>query len=338
MVDLRLCNLEIILRVRLRQLVDHGLAALENRQIGDHGVPVRLRQGFGVALAVLDKRAAPAHQHQPFLGAALPDGERSGWNLAFIGKLRKNGLELPLRIAQLRIEFDAFHEDGLFLAVEVSRQTENPAFVYASRVRAEISDEPFLDGPEALDLGVLHQPVAVERLPGLDDQRRLQRKGPYPFQLFFQRDIIAFHELGVDAGDVRILMPAVVDDEIDPAPLIVMCFERIGKVVEVLQHRFQLLAGKRAVGLVAEHAQADFFFQVEKWAQEFLRRDVDAAQGIFAHRHPSSSCNSPKRFPAAASATIGTENASKGCVSIQVLMKSTASFRRFSGSSKTNSS
>jgi len=90
----------------------------------------------------------------------------------------------------------------------------------------------------------------VQRLAGLHDQRRLQRERLHTRQLLFEGDIVHLAELSVHAGDVAVLMPAIIYSEKHPAPLVVVGLEGIGYVGKVLEITVYFCPGKGAVGPV----------------------------------------------------------------------------------------
>jgi len=91
---------------------------------------------------------------------------------------------------------------------------------------------------------VLDQPIAVQALPRFDNQRRLQRKRLDFSQLFFKRNVVAFHELCVNAAYLRIFVSAVIYDKIDTAILLVVGFESMLHFFKMGHFAFQLLARK----------------------------------------------------------------------------------------------
>jgi hypothetical protein len=69
--------------------------------------------------------------------------------------------------------------------------------------------------PEAVDAPIFHQPVAMKAFSCFDDEGWVKGKGLDLCEVFLQRQLIAFHELGIDANDVAVLVAAVVDDKIN---------------------------------------------------------------------------------------------------------------------------
>ena len=127
---------------------------------------------------------------------------------------------------------------------------------------------------EGSNVSVLHQPVGVQGLPGFHDQRRRQRERVDLRHLLLKGKIIAFHELRVDAGDVGVLVPTVIDHKIDAAIQRVMLVQRFLGRMHIGDGRFQLRALERAGLAIVEYTQAYLFARIEEWPQEFFERDI----------------------------------------------------------------
>ena len=161
-----------------------------------------------------------------------------------------------------------------------ARQPQDATFVDTCQVPVEAGDQLPLDAPESGDLGVPHEPVGVQRLPGPDDDGRLQREIPDLLPLLVQGQIVALHKLGVDPGDLLICVPAGVDHEEDAAIPDVVCLQLEQQAVEQLQVGRQLHAGEGLILLFCEDTQVDRVPGIEERTEELLR-----GYHCFVHKH-----------------------------------------------------
>jgi len=184
-------------------------------------------------------------------------------------------LQFGLCVAQLWVKFDAFDSERLLLAMIEARQSEHTALVDAGAVAAKLLDQTLLNAAECSDIRFTHEPVGVQRFASLDHNGRFQWKSSNLRPLLFQGNVITFHELCVDAGDVCILMATSIHHEVDAAHECVMLLEQGKRCHQLRERRFQFHALERsAVLAVIEHAQADFIGRFEERAKKLLQGDV----------------------------------------------------------------
>ena len=121
--------------------MDGPLAALKNRQIGNHGVPIMFREGGPIVTAMPDEVAAFQDQREALLRSL---GRWPGRRGGFLGNLRQVLFQLGLRIAKFRVKMDTLHQDRLLLAMVEARQAKHPAFIDAGSVPMKLSHEALL--------------------------------------------------------------------------------------------------------------------------------------------------------------------------------------------------
>lgn len=150
--------------------MDGPLAALKYGEIRDHAVPVMLGKGCRILPAVSHKGATLQHQRKPLPRPFQVCHRRRGRLIFHLGKM---GRKLLLRIPKLRAEMNTLHHDRLLFAMVKARQAQDAAFVYAGLIPAKMGRKPFLYPAESSHVAVLYEPVGMQGLPRLYNERRL---------------------------------------------------------------------------------------------------------------------------------------------------------------------
>ena len=110
--------------------------------------------------------------------------------------------------------------DVFVQATDAQGQPISPDLVRAAGVELYLGDEKIPTG----NIGMANEPIGMQRFAGLDHDGRFERKGDYLGPLFLKGQIVALHELRIDAGDFYIFMAACVDYEKDASVLCIMLF------------------------------------------------------------------------------------------------------------------
>ena len=181
MVDLILRFRRPVLGIGRRQLMHRLIAALKNSEVCYHGIPVVFRKGGRIVPAMPDKITAALHQHKALPGALDRCRHRGG---PFLRHLRQILLQLRPRIAKLRAEMDALHQDRLLLAMIEARKPQDAAFIYAGLIPVKLNRKALLYPAEGRHVAVLYDPVGMQGFTGFYDKRRFQRERFNLFKLF----------------------------------------------------------------------------------------------------------------------------------------------------------
>ena len=274
-------------RIKGGQFMDGPLAALKNRQIGNHGVPVMFREDGPIVPAMPDEVTAFQDQRKALL---RPFGRWPGRRGGFLGNLRQVLFQLGLRIAKLRVKMDTLHHDRLLLAMVEARQTKHPAFIDAGSVPMKLSHEALLYPAEGCHVPILDKPVSMQGFPGFHNERGFQRERFNLFKLLVQRQLVALHKLRVDPGDLAVLMAAEVHHKIDAPVFLVVLFQGIYQARQAGEGCFQLGPFEGAGFSIVKNPQADALARPEERAEKFFQRDIQC----FPHFRTTSTHRSVK--------------------------------------------
>ena len=169
---------------------------------------------------------------------------------------------------------DALYAYRLFLAVVEAGEPHDAGLIDAHGIAMEVLYHLLLDGTETLHFRrAVNKVVDVQGFTGADNHGRRQGKGIHLGLLFLECAAVHLEELGVNTGDICIVVAAEVDHEENTAILSIVLFEGFLDAHVFSAFAFQFCPVEHAVFPVLKDAKANGLRGIKEAVQYVRCRD-----------------------------------------------------------------